>query len=260
MNDHVTKPIEPDVLYQTLARWFRRRPAAETPVAREQRPRRGRSGAARRFAGVDTAIRPEARRRQPGALPQPAAASSSEGQAGAADAIRKALRDGRPRARRARRAHAEGRVGQHRRRGACRRPQAEVERAIRDGAAADALIARAGGELSGVVGRCATRCGDGAGAAAAEAPAARCRGCAARAAEARSLPRGFGRRDGRLPGSARAGAARRARGRPLRAASARRSRTTISETRSTGCGGAAATTTGDSHGRRARFHREADRS
>jgi two-component system sensor histidine kinase/response regulator len=34
MNDHVTKPIEPDVLYQALARWFRRAPAvAAGPAA-----------------------------------------------------------------------------------------------------------------------------------------------------------------------------------------------------------------------------------
>src|SRR5262249_47039639 len=28
MNDHVTKPIEPDVLYQALSRWYSRRPGA----------------------------------------------------------------------------------------------------------------------------------------------------------------------------------------------------------------------------------------
>ena len=44
MNDHVSKPIEPEVLYQTLARWFRR-------GAKPGRRRAGEAAAGRRGRG-----------------------------------------------------------------------------------------------------------------------------------------------------------------------------------------------------------------
>ena len=93
MNDHVTKPIEPDVLYQTLARWFQRRPAAETPVRAEKRPGAA-EAALPQVRRRGHRIRPEARRRQPAALPQPARASSWRGRPPRPTRIRKALREG----------------------------------------------------------------------------------------------------------------------------------------------------------------------
>ncbi|MCW5604213.1 MAG: response regulator, partial [Burkholderiales bacterium] len=53
MNDHVTKPVDPDVLYRTLARHYARRaPQADRPAATgEQRP----TAALPEIAGIDTA-------------------------------------------------------------------------------------------------------------------------------------------------------------------------------------------------------------
>ncbi len=92
MNDHVTKPIEPDVLYQALARWFQRRPAAETPVRAEKRPGAA-EAALPQVPGVDTA---SGLKRVAGnlALYRNLLGKFVEGQAAAADAIRKALREG----------------------------------------------------------------------------------------------------------------------------------------------------------------------
>jgi len=38
MNDHVTKPVDPEVLYATLSRWFKRRPEAGESTAAAAKP------------------------------------------------------------------------------------------------------------------------------------------------------------------------------------------------------------------------------
>jgi two-component system sensor histidine kinase/response regulator len=170
MNDHVTKPIEPDVLYQTLARWFQRRPAAETSVRVEKRP-----GAAEpalpQVPGVDTA---SGLKRVAGnlSLYRNLLGKFVEGQSAAADAIRKALREG-DRALAERLSHTlkgvSGNIGA----AVVQAAAGEVERAIRDGAAADALIGALQSELSAVVGTLRHALGGAAaGAAGDETPAA----------------------------------------------------------------------------------------
>src|SRR5262249_9449068 len=92
MNDHVTKPIEPDVLYHALARWYARRPAAAAPVRAAKRPPAG-DGELPQVAGVDTA---SGLKRVAGnlALYRNLLGKFVEGQAGVPDAVRKALREG----------------------------------------------------------------------------------------------------------------------------------------------------------------------
>jgi PAS domain S-box-containing protein len=173
MNDHVTKPIEPEVLYQALARWFRR-PAADAlarvdaPVRMEKRPGAG-DGELPRVSGVDTA---SGLMRVAGnaALYRNLLGKFVEGQAGAPDAIRKALRDG-DRALAERLSHTlkgvSGNIGASRVQVAAD----EVERAVREGAEAERLLAALEGVLAEVVGGLRSALSDGTGGDEAESPA-----------------------------------------------------------------------------------------
>ncbi len=53
MNDHVTKPIEPEVLYQALARWYRRRAGSEAAAGAKRAT--SAAGAIPEIPGVDAA-------------------------------------------------------------------------------------------------------------------------------------------------------------------------------------------------------------
>ena len=78
MNDHVTKPIDPDVLFAVLLRWIKpgeRKAAATTLPTQPEvrvRPESTRAGADE-LAGDRPRHRPEAGRRERDALPQAAA-------------------------------------------------------------------------------------------------------------------------------------------------------------------------------------------
>ena len=78
MNDHVTKPIEPDALFATLKRWAkprRRRPPApplQKPSSADARDRAAGNRGHRRGGRI------EARRREQAAVPQPARAVRGE--------------------------------------------------------------------------------------------------------------------------------------------------------------------------------------
>jgi len=131
MNDHVTKPIEPDVLYQTLARWFRgsAKPLSKPAAAPAETKAAGDNLAG--VVGVDTAA---GMRRVAGnaALYRNLLAKFVEGQSGAPGAIREALFAG-DRALAERLAHTlkgvSGNIGATAVQGAA----AEVERAINKG-------------------------------------------------------------------------------------------------------------------------------
>jgi len=149
MNDHVTKPIEPEVLYQTLARWFRRASHA-VPAPRVERP----APAADTFPdmpGVDVA---DGLRRVAGnsALYRNLLAKFAEGQAGTPDAIRRALRAG-DHALAERLAHTlkgvAGNIGAR----SVQASAGDLERAIRSDAVQDHLVERVDSELSTIVGR-----------------------------------------------------------------------------------------------------------
>src|SRR5262249_58372923 len=90
MNDHVTKPIEPEVLYQTLARWFRRASHA-APAPRVERAAPA-ADALPDMPGVDIA---DGLKRVAGnsALYRSLLAKFVEGQAGEPGASRGGLRD-----------------------------------------------------------------------------------------------------------------------------------------------------------------------
>jgi len=89
MNDHVTKPIEPEVLYRTLGRWFRRRGEA-APAAAPKKPAGGGADTMPDVPGLDAAsgLKRVAGNR---ALYRSLLEKFVEGQAGAPDAIRAAL-------------------------------------------------------------------------------------------------------------------------------------------------------------------------
>jgi CheY-like chemotaxis protein len=55
MNDHVTKPVEPEALYQTLARWFRRGAAMPARPASGAKRAAAVDGVLPQVAGVDSA-------------------------------------------------------------------------------------------------------------------------------------------------------------------------------------------------------------
>jgi PAS domain S-box-containing protein len=137
MNDHVTKPIEPEVLYQTLARWYRR-PAQAAP-ARPATRARAPGEALPQVAGLDMA---SGLKRVAGnqALYRNLLGKFVEGQERAPDSIRQALRAG-DRATAERLSHTlkgvSGNIGAT----TVQAAAAEVERAIREGAEADKLIA-----------------------------------------------------------------------------------------------------------------------
>lgn len=147
MNDHVTKPIEPEVLYQTLARWFRR-PAEPAPARAVER-----AGAAvaqlPQIPGVDTA---SGLKRVAGnvTLYHNLLGKFADGQERAPDAIRRALRDG-DRALAERTSHTlkgvSGNIGAS----GVQAAAGEVERAIREGTEADALIDGLAGVLAPVI-------------------------------------------------------------------------------------------------------------
>jgi two-component system sensor histidine kinase/response regulator len=172
MNDHVTKPIEPEVLYQALAGGLRR-PAADALARGCSHPRgnalRRGDGQIVQAAGVDTA---SGLKRVAGnaALYRNLLGKFVEGQAGAPDAIRKALRDG-DRALAERMSHTlkgvSGNIGASRVQAAA----GEVERAVREGAEAQALLAALDGVLAEVVGGLRGALSDGTGGDEAESPA-----------------------------------------------------------------------------------------
>jgi len=87
MNDHVTKPIEPEVLYQALARWFKGAEATAAPARQATRPA---EAGLPELPGVDVA---SGLKRVAGneALYRSLLEKFVEGQAGAPDAIRAAL-------------------------------------------------------------------------------------------------------------------------------------------------------------------------
>jgi len=148
MNDHVTKPIEPDVLYQALARWFRRASVAERAAGAGKRPR-GEAVAFPGISGVDTA---SGLKRVAGnaALYRNLLGKFVQGQAGAPDAMRKALADG-DRALAERLAHTlkgvSGNIGASRVQAAA----GDVERAVRERAEADRLLVALDGALTEVL-------------------------------------------------------------------------------------------------------------
>jgi two-component system sensor histidine kinase/response regulator len=146
MNDHVSKPIEPQVLYRTLARWFR--PATKTMPRAGVRPAPPEAGGDSQIpvvAGVDTAsgLRRVAGNRR---LYLNLLRKYSEGQSGTADAIKLALKRG-DRELAERLAHSlkgvSGNIGAQ----AVQESAAEVERAVRTGADASASIASMEAEL-----------------------------------------------------------------------------------------------------------------
>src|SRR5262249_44928924 len=149
MNDHVTKPIEPEVLYQTLARWFRRASHA-APAPRGERAAPA-AGALPDMTGVDIA---DGLKRVAGnsALYRSLLAKFVEGQAGTPEAIRGALRDG-DRTLAERLAHTlkgvAGNIGAR----AVQASAGDLERAIRSDAGQDQLLERVETELSTIVGR-----------------------------------------------------------------------------------------------------------
>ena len=91
MNDHVTKPIEPEVLYQALARWFKG--VKQAPAAPARQVARPAEAGVPDVPGVDAAsgLKRVAGNR---ALYRSLLEKFVEGQAGAPDAIRAALRAG----------------------------------------------------------------------------------------------------------------------------------------------------------------------
>ena len=157
MNDHVTKPIEPDVLYQTLLRWFRRGSGTDAPTRLERSPV-AHPAALPPIPGIDTAA---GLKRVAGnmALYRNLLARFGEGQADAPAAIRAALLAG-DRALAERLSHTlkgvSGNIGA----AAVQAAAAELERAIRDGAAADAPIGALERELQSVVGALRAALGD----------------------------------------------------------------------------------------------------
>ena len=112
MNDHVTKPIDPDALFEALLRWLPERPLRRRRWPRRRRPRRARlrsrAGRWRRVPLPRASPpatrsprrrprrrrRPAARARQARGVPRPAAPFAS-GQRSAPDVIRAALAEGR---------------------------------------------------------------------------------------------------------------------------------------------------------------------
>jgi two-component system sensor histidine kinase/response regulator len=168
MNDHVTKPIEPEVLYQALARWFRR-PPEDAPARTAQRSGAD-DGQLPQVAGVDVA---SGLKRVAGnvALYRNLLGKFVEGQADAPDAIRKALRAG-DRALAERLSHTlkgvSGNIGASR----VQTAAAEVERAVREGAETRELLTALDGVLREVVGglRGALAAGDDRGEAQVRAP------------------------------------------------------------------------------------------
>jgi PAS domain S-box-containing protein len=151
MNDHVSKPIEPEVLYQTLARWLRRGAQAAAPASRRRTAPANTVDEAEipAIAGVDTG---SGLRRVAGnkALYLNLLRKYSESQAGTAGAIKRALEGG-DRALAERLAHSlkgvSGNIGALRVQDAA----AEVERAARVGADASALVESMGAELDAVL-------------------------------------------------------------------------------------------------------------
>ncbi|MCC7483566.1 MAG: response regulator [Burkholderiales bacterium] len=141
MNDHVTKPIEPAVLYRTLARWVRRAPAAVPAQPRKdaQRAAPGAEAAPPAIPGIDTAA---GLHRVAGnvALYRNLLARFADGQAGTPDAVRDALAAG-DGAGAERLAHTlkgvAGNIGARE----VQEAAAQVERAVREGAAVDAPLA-----------------------------------------------------------------------------------------------------------------------
>jgi HPt (histidine-containing phosphotransfer) domain-containing protein len=150
MNDHVSKPIEPEVLYQALARWFRRGAAAAAPPG----PRPAAAAAGKELgipvvAGVDTA---SGLRRVAGnqRLYLNLLRKYLEGQSGTASEIKRALESG-DRALAERLAHSlkgvSGNIGAL----AVQDAAGEVERAARTGADASHFVARLEAELGPVL-------------------------------------------------------------------------------------------------------------
>jgi two-component system, sensor histidine kinase and response regulator len=152
MNDHVSKPIDPDALYRTLARWYTGN-ANDAPAAAA-------GGAPISSAediefssipGVDTAggLKRVAGNRQ---LYMKLLRKYIEGQSGVVNAINAALQTG-DRTIAERLAHTlkgvSGNIGA----AAVQHDAAEVERAVRNGADVSAALTRLGAELTAVIGR-----------------------------------------------------------------------------------------------------------
>ena len=149
MNDHIGKPIDPEVLYQTLARWLHR--GRKTGPSAGERPARTGAGDAEvpGVAGVDTASglqRVAGNKR----LYLDLLHKYSQGQAGTANAIKRALESG-DRGLAERLAHSLKGVSANIGARAVQDTAAAVERAARAGTDASVFVARMEAELEAVL-------------------------------------------------------------------------------------------------------------
>jgi two-component system sensor histidine kinase/response regulator len=174
MNDHVSKPIEPEVLYRTLARWFRRAGTAAAPAVGKPGPA---AGDLPRIDGVDTAsgLKRVAGNR---ALYRKLLEKYVEGQAGAAKEIRAALAAG-DRSRAERIAHTakgvSGNIGATAAQDAAGAVEAAIRKAAESEQALDALqraLDRTVGAIASALSSTAGSAAGGTAAAPASTPAA----------------------------------------------------------------------------------------
>jgi len=137
MNDHITKPIDPDVLYGTLARWFRRRGAADAAA-----PRKVEAPAADRLPEVEGLDTDGGLRRVAGnrALYVKLLRQFVEGQWDATARVRAALGQG-DRGAAERHAHTVKGVAGNIGAGGVQAVAGELEHAIKAGTESEALIA-----------------------------------------------------------------------------------------------------------------------
>jgi PAS domain S-box-containing protein len=149
MNDHVAKPIEPEVLYQTLARWFRRGAASRPSRAAVSEYPGVADSRIPEIPGIDTA---SGLKRVAGnqGLYLSLLAKFANGQGGAPDAIRKALRAG-DRALAERLSHTLKGVAGNIGASAVQAAAAAIERAVREGTDASGALARLDGALAPVL-------------------------------------------------------------------------------------------------------------
>jgi two-component system sensor histidine kinase/response regulator len=143
----VTKPIEPDVLYQALARWFRRAPAvAAAPAAAKHT---GAVDALPQIEGVDVAggLKRVAGNR---ALYRSLLAKFADGQAGAPEAIRRSFAAG-DHGTAERLAHTLKGVAGNIGAGSVQASAADLEHAIRKNVFSERLVERVEGDLSVII-------------------------------------------------------------------------------------------------------------
>ena len=150
MNDHVTKPIDPDALFAALKRWTKPRATALLPLRSSRRlaaPARSRCPRSRASTWRG---RTEARRREQASVPEPARAVRDQAR-GCRRADRRGTPQRRPCAGGAHRPHGEGCGGQPRD-GPVQSAAERVERAIlEDSASVPLLLEQFGATLGSIV-------------------------------------------------------------------------------------------------------------